>query len=391
MIRYALKNLWTQPVRSALCIVGISIAIVGVVCIFSFSAGVKSTVNSAIHLVDGVVILEKNQPRPSLSSVPVRLEQTLEQSDRIGNVVPWIWTIPGSVNNEPLIRRDLMMPELLGGVDVDDLQHQQHPHLYQRTLVSGRFLTTGDQRKIVISELLSDRHDVQVGEDLPIDGTSYEVIGLYNTGNQIMNMAIVLPMSEARSKRNLSDDHVSDLYVEPVEGMSREELIDQIESVLLADDKRALEKWDVRSRTEWEGDFSDMMNEVDTLLFLISSLAVIVGTVGIINTMLMSITERTSEFGILIANGWSRSNIVQLVLLESTILGIISGVTGIGIGWVAVKVVDRMLDLTIQSATPLSLLSYCFLVAVFIGILGGVYPAYRAAKKHPIDAIRSVR
>ena len=353
--------------------------------------GVVEAVAVGVNLVDGVVILEKNQPRPSLSSVPVRLEQTLEQSDRIGNVVPWIWTIPGSVNNEPLIRRDLMMPELLGGVDVDDLQHQQHPHLYQRTLVSGRFLTTGDQRKIVISELLSDRHDVQVGEDLPIDGTSYEVIGLYNTGNQIMNMAIVLPMSEARSKRNLSDDHVSDLYVEPVEGMSREELIDQIESVLLADDKRALEKWDVRSRTEWEGDFSDMMNEVDTLLFLISSLAVIVGTVGIINTMLMSITERTSEFGILIANGWSRSNIVQLVLLESTILGIISGVTGIGIGWVAVKVVDRMLDLTIQSATPLSLLSYCFLVAVFIGILGGVYPAYRAAKKHPIDAIRSVR
>ncbi len=391
MIRYAFKNLWTQPVRSMLCIVGISIAIVGVVCIFSFSAGVKSTVNSAIHLVDGVVILEKNQPRPSLSSVPIRLEKTLEQNDRINNVMPWIWTLPGSVNNVPLIRRDLMMPELLGGIDVQDLRNQDHPHLYQRTLVSGRFLSAEDEKQIVISQQLSDRHGVHLGEKLSIDGTEYEVVGLYDTGNKIMNMAIVLPMSEARKKRNLDDDHVSDLYVEPVEGVSRSNLIDLVESVLLADDKRALEKWDVRSRTDWEGDFSDMMNEVDTLLFLISSLAVIVGTVGIINTMLMSITERTSEFGILIANGWSRSNIVQLVLLESTILGIISGITGIGTGWIAVQVVDRTLDLTIQSATPPSLLTYCFLIAVFIGILGGVYPAYRAANKNPIDAIRSVR
>ncbi len=391
MIRYSLKNLWTQPVRSLLCIVGISIALVGVVCIFSFSAGVKATVNSAIHLIDGVVILEKDQPRPSLSSVPAGLEKELEKNERIQNVVPWIWTIPASVNHQPLIRRSALMPELLGGIDLSDLKNQKYPHLYQRTLVRGRFLREDDRKQVVISELLSDRHQVELGEPLSIDGTEYTVVGLYETGNKIMDMAIVMPLQEVRAKRDLDSDQVSDLYVEPVEGRERNELIDTVEQTLLRVDRQALEKWDVRSRTDWETDFSGMMGKIDTLLVLISSLAVVVGTVGIINTMLMSITERTTEFGILIANGWSRGDVVRLVLCESTVLGLVSGGLGTGVGWLTVWVVDRSLDLAVNAVTPFYLIGTCFVLGVIIGIIGGIYPAYRASTKNPIEAIRSVR
>ncbi len=391
MYRYALKNLFSQPVRSTLCVVGITIAIVGVVCIFAFSSGLKSTVSGAINLVQGVAILEKDKPDPIISSVPLKLKQPLEQTEGVQGVIPWIWAIPGSVENRPLTSRSMLTPELLGGVDVGELVTTDNGHLYSRQLTEGRFLKPSDQKAAVISERLGGRYQKKIGDHLKIDGTKYRIVGLYRTGNKIMDMAIVLPIEQVRPKRNLTSDHVSDLFVVPEDGYARNDLVGLVEETLLSLDSDALEKWDVRSRDEWETDFSDMMNDVDTLLFLISSLAVVVGTIGIINTMLMSITERTSEFGILIANGWARSDIVRLVLFESLILGVISGVTGIGIGWAAVHSANALFNLAIDGATPISLLMYCFLTALLIGVAGGLYPAYRAAMKDPIQAIRSIR
>jgi len=391
MIRFALKNLRSQPVRSILSMVGISIAIVGVVCIFAFSRGLKSTVSGAINLVDGVVILEKNKPDPIISSVPLRLKESLEDIRGVAGVVPCIWAVPGSVQGRPLTSRSLLTPELVGGVDLQALEKLKNGHLYERRMVRGRFLKPSDTHAAVISKLLAGRYGKEIGDRLSVDGNEYRIVGLYSTGNKIMDMAIVLPIDRVRPERNLDDGHVSDLFVVPEPGVDRDELIEPIETTLLSVDDRALEKWDVRSRREWQTDFSDMMNEVDTLLFLISSLAVVVGTVGIINTMLMSVTERTSEFGILIANGWSRYDVVRLILLESATLGILSGLVGIAAGWGAVHACNALFDLAIDGATPLSLLTACFLVALLIGVAGGLYPAYRAASKDPIEAIRSIR
>ena len=145
----------------------------------------------------------------------------------------------------------------------------------------------------------------------------------------------------------------------------------------------------VRARTtaDTSRDFTRVWGEVDLLLAAIAAIAVAVGAIGIVNTMLMSVIERTREFGVLRAVGWRRRDVVRLVLLESALLGAVGGVVGCGLGAVSVALASRWLPLQ-PVASPFLLLS-CLGLALGLGALGGVYPAWRAASLNPIEAIRT--
>ena len=119
------------------------------------------------------------------------------------------------------------------------------------------------------------------------------------------------------------------------------------------------------------------------------SLALLVGVVGIINTMLMSTSERFVEFGVLRTNGWSRSNLLALVTLESAYLGLLSGVVGIVLAVVGVMAVNHFADMgSIRLTMPPWLFALGISLSVITGTLGGLYPAWRAARLVPMDAIR---
>src|SRR5215470_6359355 len=95
---------------------------------------------------------------------------------------------------------------------------------------------------------------------------------------------------------------------------------------------------------EAQANFGSLMGQVDTFLLMTVSLALTVGIVGIVNTMLMSTTERFVEFGVLRTNGWSQTNILALVTLESAYLGFLSGVVGCGLAWVAAAVANQFIS-----------------------------------------------
>jgi putative ABC transport system permease protein len=118
------------------------------------------------------------------------------------------------------------------------------------------------------------------------------------------------------------------------------------------------------------------------------SLALAVGIVGIINTMLMSTTERFVEFGVLRTNGWSQVNILSLVTLESAYLGLLSGFVGCVLAWLGVQIVNQFLSGGVHLAMSLSLLGLGVGLSVIMGTLGGLYPAWRAARLVPMEAIR---
>jgi putative ABC transport system permease protein len=134
--------------------------------------------------------------------------------------------------------------------------------------------------------------------------------------------------------------------------------------------------------------FNGLVTNLDLFLAVVSSIAVLVGTVGIVNTMLMSVMDRVTEFGILRANGWTSRDVMRLVLFESLNLGVVGGILGCAIGYAGVRLVGGFLPLT--PVAPPWLLASSFGLAVALGILGGLYPAARAARMNPIDAIRFV-
>jgi putative ABC transport system permease protein len=130
------------------------------------------------------------------------------------------------------------------------------------------------------------------------------------------------------------------------------------------------------------------MGQVDKLLMLTVSLALLVGIVGIINTMLMSTTESFVEFGVLRTNGWSEANILTLVTLESAFLGLLSGVLGCVLALIGTSIANRFISEGVHLAVNPMLLGMGISLAVVMGTLGGIYPAWKAARLVPMEAIR---
>jgi putative ABC transport system permease protein len=134
----------------------------------------------------------------------------------------------------------------------------------------------------------------------------------------------------------------------------------------------------------------DIMGQLDLFLVLVISLALLVGGVGIANTMLMSASERYREFGVMRANGWTRRNILGLVTAESAFLGLIAGLTATGLAVVGVFALNSYLarlELALELTPGLVIASNA--VALAVATVAGLYPAWRASRMTPMDAIRN--
>ena len=144
----------------------------------------------------------------------------------------------------------------------------------------------------------------------------------------------------------------------------------------------------MHSVAEYGDRFAEMSADLDLILGLLTGLGMLIAVFSILNTMLMSVTERTIEFGILRANGWSQSDIIRLITSESAIIGLAGGVLGVLLGWIGTQVVNAVWsDRAHLYAGPM-LLSFSLVFSIIVGMLGGLYPAIRAARMSPMQAIR---
>ena len=153
--------------------------------------------------------------------------------------------------------------------------------------------------------------------------------------------------------------------------------------------EKAIPGFDARSMSEAQANFGSLMGQVDTFLLMTVSLALLVGIVGIINTMLMSTTERFAEFGVLRTNGWSQGNILTLVTLESAYPGPARRLGRLRLAWTGMRCQPVHHGGIHLGMTP-SLLGMGIGLSVVMGTFGGLYPAWRAARLVPMEAIRWV-
>ncbi|WP_367590518.1 ABC transporter permease [Heyndrickxia ginsengihumi] len=137
-------------------------------------------------------------------------------------------------------------------------------------------------------------------------------------------------------------------------------------------------------------DVMDTMSSVSSTLSLmlgsIASISLLVGGIGIMNIMFVSVTERTKEIGIRKAIGAKRKDILMQFLIEATVLSALGGLIGIGIAFIAIKIYELFASTTVALSIPVTLLAFAF--SVVIGIVFGVFPANKASKLNPIQALR---
>lgn len=280
---------------------------------------------------------------------------------------------------------------MIQGQDIIAHQHLKsavYPRAMQERKGEGRFLVPADKNKpnVVISKKLAKDYPTadgtprKVGDTLQIGGRPFHVVGIYDTGSILLDVVIVMDIDMARDLLGVSKDMVSSYYVETNDATKNDEISEAIEKVLPG--------VDARSMSEFMANFGSMMGQIDKFLIMTVSLALLVGVVGIINTMLMSTTERFVEFGVLRTNGWSQGNILTLVTLESAYLGLLSGIVGCVLALLGTLVANLFVEGGMRLSIPGWLYVLGIMLSVVTGTLGGLYPAWRAARLVPMDAIR---
>lgn len=398
MGRFAWRNLLTRPIRTALALVGLSIPVLGVLGLFAVSNSLRNLVSDTLSGIQGLVVLSDNALSPVFSNVPASLPDELRKIPAVRSVAPEVWGLAPSVEGRGIIsgmfkpgkQMSIFDQPVVSGQDIKAHQNLRSA-IFPRALHDkgeGRFLREGDEgsNNIVISRKIAREHPddrgrpKKVGDTLQIGGKPFTIVGLYETGSMLLDVVIIMDISTARRVLNRPEGALSTIYVEGDDPGKNDQLIAAIE--------KAHPGFDARSMDEAQANFSTLLGQIDTFLLMTVSLALLVGVVGIVNTMLMSTTERFGEFGVLRTNGWSRGHILGLVTLESAYIGLLAGIVGCLLAWAGTAVVNQLVEGGLQVGLTPSLWALGIGLAVATGTLGGLYPAWKAARMAPMEAIR---
>ncbi|MBV8228694.1 MAG: ABC transporter permease [Planctomycetaceae bacterium] len=404
---FAWQNLITRPSRTALAVVGLTIPILAFLGLFSISRGIRELVGGTLATMQGLMVLRENSPSPVFSDLPADMAKALRGIRGVRVVAPEIWKIAppidgrgglGSAVFGVLTRsRETGLKSMAKMILIEGQDLPEHLKLKSAVFATsilpkerggGRFLDLRDigQHNVVISTRIArdypnaDGTPKKVGQTIRIGKEDFTIVGLYETGSLVTDVTIVMEIGVARRLLRVADEAVSTFDVEPLQIADTDALADRIEA--------AFPEVDAQRVSQFSFTVGAIMGKLDLFLLAAVSLALLVGGVGIANTMLMSATERFVEFGVMRSNGWTRRNILVLIMTESALLGLLSGAVASAVAVAAVLIANRLMAAGFELKLGPWLFAASLAAAVAVAVLSGLYPAWKATTMTPMDAIR---
>lgn len=382
ILKDALKNIKNNKLRSGLTMLGLIIGIASVILLVGIGNGTSSNVNSQVQSL-GTDILTLNI-QSSDSSLEYENIDELTQINNIENAVPYK-NVSATVSRESTVsQKSSIIATTSGYFDVTNT-----------TISSGRLMSDIDlenNNKICLlgSDISTTLFNLSnpIGQKIKIDGDNYTVVGVLTTkgtsmGNDVDNM-IIIPFTTAKYLG--SDTSINNVYIK----VKNEDLIEKTSTMIEEYVEETLgittDYFSVSSQDSMLDTMENVNNSLSMLLGGIASISLIVGGIGVMNVMLVSVTERTKEIGIRKSLGATKKDILIQFLIESLVLSIIGGIVGVlfGIG------IGEFLKLYSYSFSPtMQVIFLAFFSSAFIGLIFGIFPAYKAAKLNPIDALRT--
>jgi putative ABC transport system permease protein len=253
-------------------------------------------------------------------------------------------------------------------------------------LLSGRPFHDG-HAEVMLGDLLADDLNKKPGDTLEIQGSPFTVVAVYHGGSGLEAGAVIMPLDQLQQLSNMQGK-VSTFHVRlrpapageaPEEYLKRAQA--QIEAALPG--LRAVPAAERASNNQF-------VQLAHASAWGTSLIALLIGILGIANTMAMSVFERTREIGILRALGWNRRQVLILIQLEAIVLGLGGGFLGIALGWCALRVLAALPQTAsiVSSSVPWELLAEALGIAVIAGLIAGALPAWRGAQLSPVEALR---
>jgi putative ABC transport system permease protein len=361
-----LRNLLRRRTRTILTLVGVSL---GVAAIVSLVAVANGLIGGYATLWSGagvdLTVAQAEALDPSTSVIDQSLGEELLK-------VAGVKAVAGMIYNEATT--DQVPYLLIFGHEPDGFAIEHFK------IVEGEGLTSRSRHEIIIGKLASDTLNRGVGDSIRMYDSAYRIVGIYETGQGLEEGGGVVNLEDAQAM--LKRPRQVNVFLVQLKGLVDAEDVRERIGRRFSDLSVTKSGEDATQET--------MMGMISAFAWGISILAVVIGGVGMMNTVLMSIFERTREIGLLRALGWRKSRVLRMILMESIGLSLIGGVLGSALGIVTVWLFGRIPATAglMQGKFSLSLFIQAFMVALGLGAIGGLYPAWRASQLDPLLAMQ---
>ncbi|MFA5780471.1 MAG: ABC transporter permease [Elusimicrobiota bacterium] len=393
----ALRSLLSNKTRSVLSILGVLIGVTSVIAMLALGRGAQEdvkkrisslgsnllTVRASSHRVGGVsmesgtvtrfTIEDANEIREKISGIDKVAAHVMGRGQVVYQGKNWNTQIQGTTEDYPYMRND-------------------HP-------VMGRFFTKNEtitRTKVavigqtIVKELFGDKNPL--GEFIKIKRIDFQVIGILPTkgssGWQNEDDKIIIPLNTAMY-RLLGKEYVDQIGVQVTDANLMDEVSDKIKKLIITLHRlpeSQKDTIDIRNMADIQETITSTVKTFSYLLGSIAFISLLVGGIGIMNIMLVSVTERTQEIGLRKAVGANNNDILFQFIIESVVICILGGLIGIMLGSLISVILSKFAGWSTRISMSSVLLAFTFSVA--IGLIFGIWPAKKASQLNPIEALR---
>ena len=361
------RGLWRRPVRTGLTLMGISIGIAAVVALVGLARGFRKSWESGLKARGTDVVVSSMGTTLTPKAFSVSLRDRISKLPHVAATCDLLVELM-SVETAQMI---MLSAREWNGFTWQSLK-----------LVSGRMPHDAKEQAVVLGETAAQVLHKKPGDTLQLEAQEFNVVGIVDGGAVVENGCIIMSLPLLQDiTDNAGKINVIDVRVTP--GTTEEETRELCQQI-----NKTVPEIHAVMASEHLSD-SQGYRFINAMSWATSLLAVLVGVLGVMNTMLMAVFERTQEICVLLALGWKRSRIVRMILWESALLGLLGGIVGTLLGaggarWLqSTRAVRGLLE---PDLNPYLLLTAVG-IAVIVGVVSGLFPAWRSSRLVPSVAL----
>lgn len=398
-VKLSLRNLRKRGVRSWLTMLGIFVGIAAVVSLISLGQGLEEAITGQFGSLDPDKLVVQSASAgfgpPGSFAAKKLTKHDLELLEEIPGVHDALSRLVRVISVE---YNEVTKFKTVGSLPEDDDELQIVYDALNFEPEVGDLLKSGDQKKVILGNGFSNGEfgrEIKVGKKIILQGEKFEVVGIMEKeGNFILDNAVFMLEDDLKEILEIGDE--IDLIVVEVDDPDEIEIVSkEIEKRMRKDRKLkpGEEDFSVQTPIQSLQTIGVILNIINLIVGGIAAISLLVGGIGIANTMYTSVLERTKEIGVMKAIGARNRDIASIFVIESGLLGLAGGIIGVFFGFIVSKTleyiaINQIGTTLLRAATPTYLFVGCLAFAFLSGAVSGAWPSWRASKIRPADALR---